>query len=403
MPAAPCIHDVPGGRSGGSWRCSTNRQRLGVLADGPLEQRVTHGPGGGEQSTGEDWILRVLGCVEKHVADTRCAAAASVVVPEPGAQPSRHPESRTDRRHRWRAPSRDAVHLLHTGMRQGRKELGCPRGAVAPGVGHRLDLTLRRRDGVRYDRCRRPACRWPAGAGRRELRLRPARAGRGPRPRRPAHWRCRPCRGSSWARVTRRRTIPQSRPASSVRQPDQGVRAGGRDVRPGRAADPHGGHDDPAVPITRSWRHRPTSPATSMVVAQPSGTLSSSSRCRACGAAVGDSIRSAVASPANPSYKDGSDRVATIAESRSTTASRSPCSASVHGRTSATSTSTGANRPATPAYSESRSAGGPTDSHPPPPTRGARGPSSSRTWSTPRTRPARRPVGTPPVEAIGAV
>ena len=112
----------------------------------------------------------------------------------------------------------------------------------------------------------------------------------------------------------------------------------------------------PAVPITTSWRQRPASPATSSVVTQPSGTLSSSSRRRACGAAVGDSIRSAVASPANPSYKDGSDRVATIAESRSTTPSRSRCSASVHGRASAISTSTGAN-PAIPAYSESRSAG----------------------------------------------
>ena len=27
IPAAPCIHEVPGGSSGGSWRCSVNRQR----------------------------------------------------------------------------------------------------------------------------------------------------------------------------------------------------------------------------------------------------------------------------------------------------------------------------------------------------------------------------------------
>ena len=153
MPAAPCIQAVPGGRSGGSWRCSTNRQKTPASStDGALEQRVTHDPGGGEQPTGEGWILRVLGRVEKHVADTRRAAAATVVVPEPGTQPSRHPGVEDGPQ----APlaqlhHADAVHVLHTGMRQGRKELGCPGGTVAPGVGHRLDLSLRGRNGVRHD------------------------------------------------------------------------------------------------------------------------------------------------------------------------------------------------------------------------------------------------------------
>ncbi len=35
MPAAPCIHDVPGGRSGGCCRCSTNRQKA------PTSSRMT--------------------------------------------------------------------------------------------------------------------------------------------------------------------------------------------------------------------------------------------------------------------------------------------------------------------------------------------------------------------------
>src|SRR3954447_4401207 len=98
------------------------------------------------------------------------------------------------------------------------------------------------------------------------------------------------------------------------------------------------------------------------------------------GTCIGESIRSAAASPANPSYREASTLVAAMVESRAVIFAARRLSIWLSSRYWAISASTGAS-PAMPAYSESRSSGGPAPSQPSTTDSGSHGPAASRTWS----------------------
>src|SRR5215471_2318072 len=129
----------------------------------------------------------------------------------------------------------------------------------------------------------------------------------------------------------------------------------------------------PAVPWISSVTGAVDPGSTSSVVGHPTGVISA-----AC-SLPGASSFSAVASPARPSYSEGSVLAGSPARSRATIASARACSTPVSARYWPTSASTGA-KPPIPAYTESRSAAGPAGCPSPATTSGSQGPCSSRTW-----------------------
>ena len=176
-------------------------------------------------------VLAVLGGVQQRVADARGAAAAAVVVPEPGAEALRDTRDE-DRVQASLAQFGDlqAGDLGDPGVGQRREKVGGPGGPVAPRVGHRLHFAGGRRDGVRHDE---PAVVQRAHG--QQVLCAPAAArrspgGPGPPRRRPARWRPRRCRASSSASWTAHpAAFPSPARLGAVGSTQQTLPAGDRD------------------------------------------------------------------------------------------------------------------------------------------------------------------------------
>jgi hypothetical protein len=126
--------------------------RAGFIADAALDEGVCHLIRSTQQRVDSLLVGAVLGGVEQHVPHASGAAAATVVVPEPGPEPS------------WDAGGQDRVqaslpqplhletgYLVHAGVRQRREQVRGADRSVAPGIRHRLHVALGGRDGVRND------------------------------------------------------------------------------------------------------------------------------------------------------------------------------------------------------------------------------------------------------------
>ena len=171
----PAVHDVPGGRSGGSWRCSTNRQRLGRLGGWP--SRATTSP-----------MVRRRRAVDRRGLEScasglrrearrrhRCAAAASVVVPDPGRSrrgtPSRGPTAAPLAQFHHPMPFTSSTPACRQGQRSWMSPWGHGTRCRSPARPHASTA------GWCAVAARPPSSSVPmsSGAGRRELRLRRAR------------------------------------------------------------------------------------------------------------------------------------------------------------------------------------------------------------------------------------
>jgi hypothetical protein len=152
MPAAPCIHEVPGGSRGGSWRCSANRHRAPAwsrMARWSRASAMVRAP----CSSGPAATWPVLSC-----------AASSRTSPTPAVPQQRRRCPKTPggaavgcRKSRSSAAPvpqpcyRQPGHGVHAGVSQRREQVGGPCRSVAPGVGHRIYVPAGAGQGMRHD------------------------------------------------------------------------------------------------------------------------------------------------------------------------------------------------------------------------------------------------------------
>src|SRR5215475_12788444 len=117
--------------------------RAGLVADGALNERVSHHAGRLQQTGGPRLAVVVLRGIEQHVAYPGGAAAAAVIVPEPRAKSSG--DTGGQDRVQASSPQRCQVkpgHLVHSGVRQGGEQQRSSGRPMAPGVGHWLTSRL---------------------------------------------------------------------------------------------------------------------------------------------------------------------------------------------------------------------------------------------------------------------